>query len=102
MVVSNPDGVVLVANPAYQRLCGLNRDEALGKRFEVMFPPGARADASSAYRAVFPGPDDPRSFRSVVLGSHGERRLVEVRGGGVSSDGEDTVGEFSKASFRQG
>jgi PAS domain-containing protein len=39
MVLSDPGGIVLAANPAYYRLYGYGPEEVLGKSFALIFPP---------------------------------------------------------------
>ncbi len=50
LAVSDRDGTVLAANPAYYELYGYTADEALGQSFAVIFPESERADAAGQLR----------------------------------------------------
>ena len=56
MVLSDADGIVLLAHPAYCELYGYAADELVGQSFAIIFPPDERARAQERYRAVFTGP----------------------------------------------
>src|SRR3954447_4176669 len=53
MVLSDPDGTVLAANPAYFRLMGYEPEQAIGQGFALIFPEEQRAQAAEQYRAAF-------------------------------------------------
>src|SRR5437764_12111393 len=55
MALSDPDGIVLLANPAYYELYGYTADEVIGRSFAIIFPPAARGGAVEHYRSGFGG-----------------------------------------------
>jgi PAS domain S-box-containing protein len=79
MAISDPDGLVLLANPAYYALYGYTPDEVLGHSFAVIFPEAERAGAQAAYRDIFLAPAESASFDSVVRRTDGDVRIVEAR-----------------------
>jgi PAS domain S-box-containing protein len=38
MVLSDPEGIVLDANPAYLELCGYPSEQVIGRKFSIIFP----------------------------------------------------------------
>jgi len=53
MAVSDPDGIVLAANPAYHNLYGYAPDAVLGNSFAIIFPEDQRAAAVASYKELF-------------------------------------------------
>ena len=53
VVVTDPDGVVLAANPAYFDLYGYAPEEILGQSFAVVLPEAQREAAIEGYRRLF-------------------------------------------------
>src|SRR4051812_35774881 len=58
MMLSDGDGVVLMANAAYCRLYGYEVEEIVGHSFAIIFPPEQRTRAIERYRAVYAGAGD--------------------------------------------
>jgi PAS domain S-box-containing protein len=79
MAISDPDGVVLLANPAYSALYGYPNAAVVGRNFAAIFAPEQRADAEARYRAVFQGDDAPPGFEAVVRRADGAERVVDAR-----------------------
>ena len=79
MAISDPDGIVLLANPAYYALYGLTPEAVVGRSFAVIFPEEARAEAEAQYRAVFAAAEIAPAYESVVRRGNGVRRVVEAR-----------------------
>jgi PAS domain S-box-containing protein len=79
MAITDPCGIVLLANPAYYALYGYGPDEVLGRSFAVIFPEAARAAAEAQYRAVFAGPGAPPGFEATVRRADGAERVVDAR-----------------------
>src|SRR5947208_700003 len=79
LAVSDRDGLVLAANPAYYELYGYTANEVVGQSFAVIFPESEREQAAANYRAVFDGPANQPPFQSVVLRRDGSQRTVESR-----------------------
>jgi PAS domain S-box-containing protein len=46
MALSDPDGAVLMVNPAYCALYGYPREEVVGQSFALIFPPEHREAAA--------------------------------------------------------
>jgi PAS domain S-box-containing protein len=87
LALSDPDGVVLAANPAYLELYGFAAAEVVGRPFSVIFPEGQRAWADARYRAVFADPAPPRGYETRVRRKDGTERDVEARAGFVVEGG---------------
>lgn len=87
MALSDADGIVLAANPAYLMLYGYTADQVIGRDFAIIFPEAARPDARQQYREVFQRATPQATFESTVCRSNGEVRHVETRIGFVESGG---------------
>ncbi len=79
LALSDPDGTVVAANPAYSKLYGYPLEEVIGQNFAIIFPLRQRAQAMEQYRAVFNAPESPAAFETEIERANGERRLVESR-----------------------
>ena len=79
MVLSDPDGTVIAANPAYCELYGYAPEELVGHDFAVIFPDDQRAWARQAYHEMFADPTIAPAVESVVQRKDGSVRTVEVR-----------------------
>ena len=88
IALSDPDGLVLAANPAYADLYGYSLDQVVGRSFSLIFPPEQRAWAEEGYRAVFAGPARPEPVVAPVRRADGTGRSVEARVGFVERAGE--------------
>src|SRR5687768_3518088 len=53
MALSDPEGIVLAANPAYLRLYGYKLEEVIGNSFAIIFSEASRASAVAQYKEVF-------------------------------------------------
>lgn len=78
MVLSDRDGTVLHANPAYSRLYGYAPDEVIGHSFSIIFPPEVREWAVEGYRTTFDQPDIVPAVVSSVRRADGTERVVET------------------------
>src|SRR5215207_6549517 len=79
MAISDPNGVVLAANPAYYQLYGYAPEEVLGASFALIFPREQRDWAEAQYQAVFRSEHPPPVMRSVVTNRNGREHVVESR-----------------------
>ena len=79
MALSDADGIVVDANPAYYHLYGYAPAEILGHSFAVIFPAELRAQVEAQYRELFNHPDPPPTVESDVRCKDGSARRVEVR-----------------------
>jgi PAS domain S-box-containing protein len=79
MALSDPDGIVLRANPAYYALYGLAPEAVIGRSFAVIFSEEARAAAEAQYRAVFAAAAVLPAYEVAVRRGDGTERVVEAR-----------------------
>lgn len=90
MALSDAEGVVLAANPAYLHLYGLTTELVIGHSFVQIFPEAARPQALQQYKTVFAnggqlpevntqrqGPDGKPYFEAIVQRPDGSLRRVE-------------------------
>jgi PAS domain S-box-containing protein len=77
IAVSDPDGRVLMANPAYYALYGRTPEEVLGQSFAVIFPPDQQEAAETAYRATFEDQAQQGSVEAAVQRADGTPLTVE-------------------------
>ena len=91
MALSNPDGIVLLANPAYYDLYGYTPEEVIGRSFALIFPPAARAAAEAAYRRTFADPVIAPSVESTIRRKDGATRIVETHYTFINRDGARTA-----------
>ncbi len=88
MALSDRDGIVLAANPAYLQLYGFSAEEVVGADFAIIFPEEVRAWAREQYHAIFTSPTIAPAFESVIRRSDGAERLVESRAEFIVENGE--------------
>jgi PAS domain S-box-containing protein len=86
-VLSDPDGTVLAANPAYYRLMGYEPEQVIGQGFALIFPEEQRAQAAEQYRAAFAAGERAPSFETVIRRADGAEVPVEARYDFVLQDG---------------
>ena len=87
MALSDPDGIVVAANPAYYRMYDYGPDEILGHSFAVIFPEEQRDWAISEYKRTFAEANDLHEAEAVVRPHSGPERIVDVRYNFVEQDG---------------
>ena len=87
VALSDPDGLVLAANPAYAEFYGFPLDEMVGHSFVRIFPPEQQAWALAGYRETFVGPARPDPVVTSVQRADGSERVVEARVGFVEREG---------------
>jgi PAS domain S-box-containing protein len=88
MALSDAEGTVLAANPAYCALYGRAPEELIGHSFALIFPEAERAEAMAQYDAVFTAPAPPQSYETRVLRPDGSERVVEARADFLIRDGQ--------------
>src|SRR5690606_12328529 len=88
MVLSDADGIVLDANPAYLELYGFSAEEVIGKKFYIIFPESRHQQVMETYRQTFDGEQDSMIFESVITRRDGTVRDVESRIGFIERDGQ--------------
>jgi len=79
MVLSDAQGIVLLANPAYYQLYGYTPAEVVGQHFAVIFPPAQRAIALEQYSAVFQSAPAQSIHEGLIQRADGTVRIVESR-----------------------
>ena len=91
MVLTNQEGVTLLANPAYCRLYQLRPEEILGKHFSVAFPEDMRVQAKTEHRAAFATMHLPPRFANTITLPDGSLRHVEATANFIEHRGERTA-----------
>ena len=91
MSISDPEGTVLAANPAYYQLYGYSAEEVIGHCFSIIFPPERREAALEEYKQIFQSADVPSAFERVVRKADGTVCVVEARIGFIQEDGRRTA-----------
>jgi PAS domain S-box-containing protein len=87
MALSDPDGIVLLANPAYCALYGYQREEVVGHSFEIIFPPEQRASAVQQYRRIFADAGRIPVYETWIRRKDGTERFVQARAEVMLQDG---------------
>jgi PAS domain S-box-containing protein len=87
MALSDPDGIVLLANPAYCALYGYQREEVVGHSFATIFPPEQRDAAIQQYREVFTSAAQLPAYETWIRQKDGTERFVQARAELVHQDG---------------
>lgn len=88
MVLSDAEGIVLLANPSYFELYGYTPDAVIGHTFTIIFPAEVRAEAVETYRRVFHNPSVNQRFESVVQHAGGTVLIVETHVNFLVHDGQ--------------
>lgn len=91
MALSDPNGVVLAANPAYYALYGYPAEAVIGHSFAVIFPEEVRGWAEEQYRIVFNSQPVGPTFESTIRRADGTERIVESRIDFVTKNGQRTA-----------
>ena len=88
MALSDAEGTVLAANPAYFRLYGYPAEAVVGHCFSIIFPPDQREWAIAEYKTTFADPALPPTFETSVRRPDGSERVVESRVEYLSTHGK--------------
>lgn len=91
LALSDADGTVVAANPAYFDLYGYPPEQVLGQNFAIIFPEAQRPAAQDAYRQVFASEAVPPTFESTIQRADGSRRMVETRINFITEHGRRTA-----------
>lgn len=78
VALSDAEGTVLAANPAYFTLYGYTPEEVVGHNYSVIFPPEIRQFAKEQYNHIFSGPKTVQAYEALVTRSDGTPRMVEA------------------------
>jgi PAS domain S-box-containing protein len=87
MALSDPEGTVLAANPAYYRLYGFTPEEVVGHNYAVIFPEMERRAAIRRYKETFVGGDEQAAVESIIRRKDGSLRQVEATYRFILEDG---------------
>jgi len=79
MVLSDAEGIVIAANPAYFQLYGYADDAVVGHSFVLMFPPEQPDWAIAQYQRVFADPASVTQYESVIRRADGAQRAIEAQ-----------------------
>jgi PAS domain S-box-containing protein len=79
MALSDAQGTVLAANPAYLQLYGYTYEEVVGQNFAIIFPEHFRVIANEQYHEIFNNPHVPPTFERIIQRKDGTERVVESR-----------------------
>jgi PAS domain S-box-containing protein/putative nucleotidyltransferase with HDIG domain len=91
MGLSDPEGIMLAANPAYLELYGYTREQVIGKSFAAIFPEEFREQAVEQYKQVFGGEAIAPGFESAIQRSDGTERIVEANATFLTTNGLRTA-----------
>ena len=91
MALSDAEGVVLAANPAYLRLYGYKLEEVIGKSFAIIFPEARREWAEEQYKLIFSSEVTPATHESIVRRADGSERIVEANPSFLTEAGKRTM-----------
>ncbi len=91
MVLSDAQGIVLAANPAYHQLYGYPPEAVIGRSFSIIFAPEVRASAIEQYHAIFHTPEPKLMYESTIQRADGTQRIVESRIDFLSHQGQRTA-----------
>ncbi|WKZ37327.1 MAG: PAS domain S-box protein [Anaerolineales bacterium] len=91
MAISDPQGIVLAANPAYYDLYGYEPKLVIGGSFANIFGEEDRAWAVEQYKLAFSAKTAPASFKSIVRRADGSTRSIESRVTFLTSGGKRTA-----------
>jgi PAS domain S-box-containing protein len=88
MALSDSEGIVIAANPAYYRLYGYTPEEVVGHSYAIIFPEKERKEAIRAYKRTFKEGNIAESVESTIVRRDGSVRLVEATYRFILEDGQ--------------
>ncbi len=88
MALSDAQGIVIAANPAYYNLYGYKPEQVIGQKFSIIFPPDIRGYAEEQYEKLFQSDVKPTLFESVIQRADGTERIVESTASFLTSAGK--------------
>ena len=91
MALSDPQGIVFAANPAYHNLFGYTPEQVIGKSFAIIFPPEFQEQALEQYKITFASEVIPASFEATIQRTDGLKRNVESNATFLSTAGRRTA-----------
>ncbi len=92
IMLSDPEGIVIAANPAHCQLFGYSAEEVIGQSFAIIFPSEKRSRVVERYKAIFSGQTvPPPIFEIRICQEGGPERVVETRIGFITKEGQRTA-----------
>ncbi|HCI80069.1 MAG TPA: hypothetical protein DHW02_10310 [Ktedonobacter sp.] len=91
MALSDPEGIVLQANPAYYQLYGYSPDQVIGKNFAVIYPEELREWARAEYVRTFHDSLIQPAIEAIIRRKDGTERVVESRYHFLFENGQRTA-----------
>lgn len=91
MCLSDAEGRVLAANPAYFQMYGFAAEQVVGQSFEIIFPPAERENALEQYKSVFQSEQLPANFETLINRADGSERFVETHISFLTTGGRRTA-----------
>ena len=91
MCLSDPNGIVLAANPSYFQMYGYTAEQVIGKSFEIIFPKAEREQVLEQYKSIFYNEKIPPNFETVVHRADGTERFVESQISFLTTAGKRTA-----------
>lgn len=88
MVLSDAEGTVVMANPAYCQIYGYTAEEVVGHSCTVIYPEAQRAEALAHYQGMFHDAQAVRRFETRMLRADGVERFVEAHISFLLQDGQ--------------
>lgn len=95
MALSDPDGIILAANPAYATLCGHPLEKVVGQPFSLIYPPEERILADEGYQKVFTEPQIQPAFEVQFNQANGKSIFVESRIGFITNEARQRTAMLS-------
>jgi PAS domain S-box-containing protein len=87
MALSDPEGIVIAANPGYYRLYGYTPEEVIGHSYAIIFPEKEREAAIHGYKKTFTDGNATEPVESTIVRRDGSARLVEATYRFILEDG---------------
>jgi PAS domain S-box-containing protein/putative nucleotidyltransferase with HDIG domain len=91
MALSDPEGIVFAANPAYHNLFGYTPEQVIGKSFAIIFPAEFQEQALKQYKITFASQVIPAPFEATIQRTDGLKRIVESTATFLSAAGQRTA-----------
>ncbi len=91
MAISDAEGIVIDANPAYLHLYGYTQEQVQGQSFAIIFPEELREWAVEQYKVIFAGKNAPAPVESIVRRADGSEGVVESRATFLTTEGRRTA-----------
>lgn len=90
MVVSDREGIIQLANPAFYALYGCTPEQAIGKPCWFMFPEEEHEEFRVGYAEIFASPQQAYEIERSLLRADGTPRFINVSASFIIEDGHRT------------